>query len=103
MFANNPQTVLKWTLNRPYQSKFLEGLAEISGCSRSVSDQRKLLHPKEIKRSNLIVEQVANVLEETFLKPILKELDNNQLFNIVSGKPVSAEITESLISVSNKG
>jgi len=103
MFANHSQTVVKWTLNRPYQSKFLEGLAEISGCSRSVSDQRKMLRPKEIKRSNLMVEQLAKVVEETFLNPFSKKLDNNQLFNIVSGKPMSAEISESLISVSKKG
>ena len=32
-FASKPETVLKWVLNRPYQTKILESWAEMSGPS----------------------------------------------------------------------
>ena len=70
MFAKNPQKILKWTLFRPYQINFLEVLAEISGCSRTSSDKRKMMLPKETESNNLIVEEVVKVLEETFLNSL---------------------------------
>ena len=97
--ANNPQTILKWTLNRPYHTTFLDGLAEMSGCSRTSTDQRKMLGPKEIEQSNLIVEEVVKVLEETFLNPFMDDLDKNQFCGIVSCKTVSIEIKDSLITI----
>ena len=65
-FANNPQT--------------LEGLAGMNGCLQGSSDQKKkkkkkMLRPKEIEKSNLIVEEVVEVLEETFLNPFSDDLD----------------------------
>ena len=79
-------------LNRPYQTKFLEGLTEMSGCSQKKANQRKMLRPKEIEQSNLMVEEVVEVLEESFLNPFSDALDKNQLYNIVSGKTISTEI-----------
>ena len=32
-FANKPETVFKWVLNRPYQTKILESWVEMSGPS----------------------------------------------------------------------
>ena len=86
-------------LNKPYQSKFLEGLAEMSGCWQTNTDQRKMLRSKEKEQSNLIVEEVVKVLEETFLNPFSDDLDKNQLYNIVSCKTVSIEIKDSLITI----
>ena len=44
-FANKTETVLKWVLNRPYQTKFLESLVEMSGSYRTTTNNRRLLHP----------------------------------------------------------
>ena len=62
-FANNPQT--------------LEGLAGMNGCLQGISDQKKKkkMRPKEIEKSNLIMEEVVEVLEETFLNPFSDDLD----------------------------
>ena len=78
-------------LNRPYQTKFLEGLTEMSGCSQKKANQRKMLRPKEIEQSNLMVEEVVEVLEESSLNPFSDALDKNQLYNIVSTE-ISTEI-----------
>ena len=102
LFANNRQTILKWNLNRPYQTKFFEELTEMSGYSRKSTDQRKMLLPKEIEQSHLMVEEVVKVLEETFLNLFSDDLDKNQLYNIVSGKTVSTDIKVSLITIEEK-
>ena len=51
---------MKWVLNRPYQTKFLETLAEMSGASYTTTNQRKFLWTSEIKRSNVMVENIYN-------------------------------------------
>ena len=102
LFANNRQTILKWNLNRPYQTKFFEELTEMSAYSRKSTDQRKMLLPKEIEQNHLMVEEVVKVLEETFLNLFSDDLDKNQLYNIVSGKTVSTDIKVSLITIEEK-
>ena len=47
----------------------------MSGCLRTNADQRKMLRSKEIEQSNLIVEEVVKVWEETFLNPFSNDLD----------------------------
>ena len=49
----------------------------MDGCSRTSTDQRKMLLPKEIEQSYLIVEEVVKVLEETFLNSLSGDLDKN--------------------------
>ena len=75
----------------------------MSGCSRKSTDQRKMLRPKKIEQSNLIVEEVVKVLEETFLNPFSDDLDKNQLYNIISFKTLSIEIKGSLITIDEQG
>ena len=99
LFTRNPQAILTWTLNRPYQTKFLEDLTEICGCSRTSTDQRKMLRFKEIKQSTLIVDKVVTVLEETCLNLFSDDLDKNKLCNITSDKTVSIEIKDSSITI----
>ena len=50
-----------------------------------------------------MVEQVVNVLKESFLNSFLNDLDKNQLYNIASGKTVSTEIKSSAITIDKKG
>ena len=65
--------------------------------------ERKMLRPKEIEQSNLIGEEVAKVLDETFLNPFSDDLDKNQLYNIISFKTLSIEIKDSLITIDEQG
>ena len=37
-FANKAETVLKWVLNRPYQTKILESWVEMSGSFRTATE-----------------------------------------------------------------
>ena len=90
-------------LKRSYQTKFLESLTEMSGCFGTSTNQRKMLRPKEIEKSNLMVDEAVEVLEETYLNPFSDDLDKNQLYNIVSSKTVSTGIKDSLITINEKG
>ena len=94
---------MKWVLNRPYQTKFLESLVEMSGSSHTTTNNRKLLRLSEIKKSNVMVENIMEVLENTFLSPFHDELDAAKLYNIVSGQPVDDSIKESLLSLEEAG
>ena len=86
-------------LNRPYQTKFLESLVEMSGSSRTSTNNRKLLSPSEIKKSNVMVENILHVLVNTFLRPFHDELEPAKLYNIVSGQPTGDSIKEILLSL----
>ena len=44
-FVNKAETVLKWVLNRPYQTKVSEWLVEMSGSSSTTTKNRRLLGP----------------------------------------------------------
>ena len=44
-FVNKAETVLKWVLNRPYQTKILESLVEMSGSSRTSTKNWRLMRP----------------------------------------------------------
>ena len=63
-FAVKPETVAKWVLGRPFQTRFLEALFDICGRSRTMTNPRKCSHSSEIKRSNTMVEKVINVITQ---------------------------------------
>ena len=94
----NQKKKLKF-LNRPYQIKFLESLVEMSGSSHTSTNNRKLLSPSEIKKSNVMVENILQVLVNTFLRPFHDELEPAKLYNIVSGQPAGDSIKEILLSL----
>ena len=54
--------------------------------------------PSEIKKSNVIVGNRMEVLENTFLSPFRDVLDAAKLCNIISGQPVNNYIKENLLS-----
>lgn len=91
------------TSDRPYQTMFLEGLTEMSGCLWTSTNQRKMLRPEEIEQSNLMAKEIIKVLEETFLNLFSDDLNKNQLYNIVSSKTAPTEIKSSLITINQKG
>ena len=49
------------------------------------------------------IEEVVKVLGVTFFNSCFDDLDKKQLYNIVSGKTVSTEIKDSLITIDEKG
>ena len=75
----------------------------MSGSSHTTTNNRRLLRPSEIKKSNLMVENIMEVLENTFLSSFHDELDAAKLYNIVSGQPVDDSVKESLLSLEEAG
>ena len=69
----------------------------------TTTNNRKLLRPSEIKKSNVMVENIIEVLENTFLSQFHDELDAAMLPNIVSGQTVDDSIKESLLSLGEAG
>ena len=82
-------------MNRPYQTKFAETLFDISGL-RSSQSTRKCLRPSEIVKSNRIVEHLKTTLKNQFIDLFDADLEEDKLYNLVSGYPVSDEVNESL-------
>ena len=75
----------------------------MSGSSHTTTNYRKLLRPSEIKKSNVMVENIMEVLENTFLSPFHDELDAAKLYNTVSGQSVDDSIKESLLLLEEAG
>ena len=99
----SPETVAKWVLSRPFQAKFLESLFDICGKSRTMSNPRKCLRVSEIKRSNAIVEKGINVISNHFIKPFEKDLEQGNLFSLISGVLVNEDIVVSFLSIKEIG
>ena len=75
----------------------------MSESSPTTTNNQKLKRPSEIKKSIVIVENIMEVLENTFLSPFHDELDAAKFCNIVSGQPVDDFIKVSLLSLEKAG
>ena len=95
-FAANDNTVAKWVMNRPYQTKFAESLMDISGLSTTTSNPRKCLRSSEILKSNTMVEKIMLVLRTQFINPFQPDLDKSKLFNLVSEYPAPESVRNCL-------
>ena len=98
-----PETVVKRVLSRPFQKKFLESLFDICGKSRTMSNPRKCLRVSEIKRSNAMVQKVKNAISDHFINPFEKDLDQGNLFSLISVVSVNEDIAVSLLSIKEIG
>ena len=96
-----PETVAKWVLSRPFQTKLLESFSDICGKSRAMSNPRKCLRVSEIKRSNTMVEKVINVISDHLINPF--DLVQGNLFSLISGVLVNEDIAVSLLSIKEIG
>ena len=96
-----PETVAKWVLSRPYQTKLLESISDICEKSRAMSNPRKCLRVSEIKRSNTMVEKVINVISDHLINPF--DLVQGNLFSLISGVLVNEDIAVSLLSIKEIG
>ena len=102
-FQTQAATVRKWVLSRPYQAKFTEALKTITNLDRTSDNVRKCLRPSQILKSNKIVRGIMNCLKTQFTDPFCSDFDNQRLYNLVSGEPVSDGIAESMSKVEEVG
>ena len=70
----------------------------MSGSFHTTTNNRKLLRPSEIKKLNVIVENIMEVLQNTFLSSFHDKLDAAKLY-IVYGQPVDDSMKENLLSL----
>ena len=68
-----------------------------------MSNPRKCLRVSEIKRSNAMVEKVINTISDDFINPFEKDLDQGNLFSLISGVSVNEDIAVSLLSIKEIG
>ena len=102
LFASNKESVLKWTLNRPYQAENTQSLYEMAGIKRSTEDY-KCTRPSEIIKSERRVAKVKEVLANEFLNPFDPTLDQEYVFNIGSGIPVDQGLADRILATKGRG
>ena len=102
-FVAKENTVAKWVMNRPYQTKFVESLLKLSGMSTTTSNPRKCLRSSEILKSNKMVEKIMVVLRTQFINPFQPDLDKDELFNLVSGYPAPENVRNCLLTLESRG
>eukprot|EP00794_Sanderia_malayensis_P012447 gene12447-13734_t len=100
---NSETAYEKWVLNRPMQAEYTEGLMDLSGLSRSIMNPRKCLRPSEIIKSEEMVKRVQGIITETFVNPFQADLPKDNLYNIVSGRPVDSKIHSDLCTIRQEG
>ena len=102
-FQTRQCTVLKWVRNRAYQAEFVEQLKEMCGIEKTTQHLRKCLRPTEIVKHNGIVEKIMKTMSQQFTNPFNTSFEKEKLYNLVSGRPVSENISTSLLSATNEG
>ena len=95
--------VLKSVLNRPFPSKLFEPLKELSGVKKTTTNVKKCLRPSEILKYNQIVLKIQGVMKEQFVDTFDESLDIGKLYNLVSRRPISNVIAESLLHFDSSG
>ena len=85
------------------QAQLCEGLIDMVGLAPSIKYPRKCLRPAEIKKSETLVQRVKDVIEEHFINPFQHDLLPENLYNIVSGRPVEEPIQQDLCNISVQG
>ena len=73
------------------------------GSSHTTSNNGKSLHSSEIKKSVVMIENIMEVLGNTFLISFCDKLDASKLYNIVSDQPIDDSIKDSLFSLEEAG
>ena len=101
--CNSETACEKWVLNRPMQAEYTEGLMDLFGSSRSIMNPRKCLRPSKIIKSEEMVKRVQGIITETFVNPFQADLPKDNLYNIVSGRPVDSKIHLDLCTIRQEG
>ncbi len=100
---NSETAYEKWVLNRPMQAEHTEGLVDLPGLSRSIMNPIECLRPSEIIKSEEMVKRVQGIITETFVNPFQADLPKDNLYNIVSGRPVDSKIHSDLCTIRQEG
>ena len=75
----------------------------MTNLDRTSDNVRKCLRPSQILKSNKIVCSIINCLETQFISPFSEDFDQQRLYNLVSGEPVSKSIAESMTMIEEMG
>ena len=101
-FSTNSSSVLKWCLNRADQSTNTKALNNIAGLSKN-NYSYKALRPSQVLKSEMLVNQVQEVLTSEYLNPFDSALDKTKLYNLSSGLPLDDETTEAILKIPKTG
>ena len=99
-FSSDHNNVTKWCLNRPKLAIITRELLDMAGLSRK--QDYKPLRNREIKKSEIHVTQVINVLENDYWSPFSVFLEDEDVHNLSSGKVYEGD-TQKLLDVKNQG
>ena len=102
MFADDENSVLKWCLNRPEQSKNTTALKELASTSTS-QNVYKQLRPSYILKVERLVTETVRVLEEEYFNPFAETNESALLYNLSSGIPLPNDITGEILNVYSEG
>ena len=102
-FATQDNTYEKWVLSRPGQVEYVAALKEVTGIDKCSQNPRKCLRSSEIKKYEMYVQRVKDILTEEFINPFSKEMDKRKLYNITSGTYTSNDMSECLLTIFKRG
>ena len=102
-FAIQNNTYEKWVLRRPGQAEYAVALKEVTGMDKCSQNPRKCLRSSEIKKYEMDVQRVKDILTEEFINPFSNEMSKTKLYNITSGTYTSNEISKCLLTISERG
>ena len=100
-FASNTNSVLKWTLNKSFQSN-TRALLNMCGLD-DVSEIYRPLRPSQVLQSEAKVANVIEVLSEEYINPFGTDVPINKLLNLSSGTPVPDDIATTILEVQERG
>lgn len=100
--SHRPDTYEKWVRNRPYAAQMVEALYQLADMDDS-TNPRKCLRPSQIGKSENAVRGIMETIDQYFVSPFDTSLSPDQLYNLVSGKPLDKSATDSLLSCYDRG
>ena len=101
-FASDQDSVLKWTLNRPFQAQNTEALYKMSDVNHA-NDEYKATRPSQILKSEKYVTDLVEVLRNDFVNPFDSNIDKDKLLNLSSGIPVNDDLAEDILKIKDRG
>ena len=101
-FANDSNSVLKWTLNRSEQANNTAELLHMANI-QTPGDIYKSLRPSQILKSESFCTRIVTVLKEEYINPFDSDLEKNLLYNLSSGMPISEDISGEILNTLHEG
>ena len=80
----------------------VDSLLSLAYLDNVSSDPRKCLREGEIRKSEERVTKLMQVMKENFINPFNANIDQQKLFNLASGWPLSEEASNSLLSAEER-